>query len=109
MRLLYKGPKIKLSCKHFEQNTSIIYLLFSYLDIYSQDPSGEIYYFNFSTGDSVWDHPCDEHFRDMVTQEREMLKNRPKTAGKSKPKEKKNKEKKKEKTAKVYIVFIFKK
>lgn len=65
-----------------------------------QDPSGEIYYFNFSTGDSVWDHPCDEHFRDMVTQEREMLKNRPKTAGKSKPKEKKNKEKKKEKTAK---------
>ncbi|XP_057301369.1 centrosomal protein of 164 kDa-like isoform X2 [Hydractinia symbiolongicarpus] len=65
-----------------------------------QDPSGEIYYFNFSTGDSVWDHPCDEHFRDMVTQEREMLKNRPKTSGKNKPKEKKNKEKKKEKTAK---------
>ena len=24
---------------------------------------GEVYYFNFSTGESVWDHPCDEHYR----------------------------------------------
>ena len=23
----------------------------------------EIYYFNFSTGESVWDHPCDEYYR----------------------------------------------
>ena len=24
---------------------------------------GEIFYFNFSTGESVWDHPCDESYR----------------------------------------------
>lgn len=58
-----------------------------------QDPSGEIYYFNFSTGESVWDHPCDEHFRDMVLRERELMKNQKK----KKPTEKKTKEKKKEK------------
>jgi centrosomal protein CEP164 len=23
----------------------------------------EIYYFNFATGESVWDHPCDEYYR----------------------------------------------
>ena len=22
-------------------------------------PEGELYYFNFSTGESEWDHPCD--------------------------------------------------
>jgi hypothetical protein len=26
-------------------------------------PDGEIYYFNFETGESVWDHPCDEYYR----------------------------------------------
>lgn len=29
----------------------------------SQAPSKEIYYFNFITGESIWDHPCDERFR----------------------------------------------
>jgi hypothetical protein len=24
---------------------------------------GEIYYFNFQSGESVWDHPCDEYYR----------------------------------------------
>ena len=57
-----------------------------------QDPNGEIYYFNFSTGDSVWDHPCDEHFREMVIRERGLVKNQ-----KKKKTEKKSKEKKKEK------------
>ncbi|KAG0572544.1 hypothetical protein KC19_VG104200 [Ceratodon purpureus] len=23
----------------------------------------EIYYFNFMSGDSVWEHPCDEYYR----------------------------------------------
>lgn len=27
--------------------------------------SGEIYYFNFVTGESTWDHPCDEHYREI--------------------------------------------
>lgn len=26
---------------------------------------GEIFYFNFSTGESVWDHPCDEFYRNQ--------------------------------------------
>ncbi|XP_076849231.1 uncharacterized protein LOC143497233 isoform X3 [Brachyhypopomus gauderio] len=36
-----------------------------------QDVTGEVYYFNFSTGQSTWDHPCDEHYRQLVAQERE--------------------------------------
>ena len=31
----------------------------------------EIYYFNFSTGDSIWDHPCDEHYRKLTKQHKE--------------------------------------
>ncbi|XP_033126044.1 centrosomal protein of 164 kDa-like [Anneissia japonica] len=38
-----------------------------------QDTNGDIYYFNFTTGDSVWDHPCDEFYRTMVIEEREKL------------------------------------
>ena len=37
---------------------------------YSADANNEIYYFNFATGDSIWDHPCDEYYRDMVAQEK---------------------------------------
>ncbi|MEQ2165108.1 hypothetical protein GOODEAATRI_013633 [Goodea atripinnis] len=36
-----------------------------------QDVTGDIYYFNFSSGQSTWDHPCDEHYRRLVVQERE--------------------------------------
>ncbi|KAF0685272.1 Aste57867_22801 [Aphanomyces stellatus] len=32
----------------------------------------EIYYFNFVTGESTWDHPCDQHFRQLVTDARGM-------------------------------------
>ncbi|XP_076445339.1 uncharacterized protein LOC143283111 [Babylonia areolata] len=35
-----------------------------------QDPNGHIYYFNFATGESIWDHPCDEFYREMVIKER---------------------------------------
>ena len=24
---------------------------------------GDIFYFNFANGNSVWDHPCDEYYR----------------------------------------------
>ena len=37
---------------------------------FSQDPNGDIYYFNFASGESIWDHPCDEFYRNMVTEER---------------------------------------
>uniref|UniRef100_A0A8B9LCP4 Centrosomal protein of 164 kDa n=1 Tax=Astyanax mexicanus TaxID=7994 RepID=A0A8B9LCP4_ASTMX len=42
-----------------------------------QDVTGDVYYFNFSTGQSTWDHPCDEQYRHMVTQERERAQSRP--------------------------------
>ncbi|XP_037533352.1 centrosomal protein of 164 kDa [Nematolebias whitei] len=60
-----------------------------------QDVTGDIYYFNFSTGQSTWDHPCDEHYRRLVNQERERLQL---TAGGGE--EKKDKKKKKEKKEK---------
>ncbi|XP_065644764.1 centrosomal protein of 164 kDa isoform X6 [Hydra vulgaris] len=59
-----------------------------------QDPSGDIYYFNFSTGDSVWDHPCDEHFRELVEKERMLL--RKKSLEKKKVKKNKDQKTKKE-------------
>ena len=32
---------------------------------------GQVYYFNFATGESDWDHPCDAVFRAKVVEERE--------------------------------------
>ena len=31
--------------------------------------SEEIYYFNFVTGESSWDHPCDGHYRQISLRE----------------------------------------
>ena len=36
-------------------------------------PSGELYYFNFGTGESVWEHPGDEYYRALLQNEREKL------------------------------------
>jgi len=33
----------------------------------------EIYYFNFSTGESSWDHPCDEYYRKVVDDNRKKI------------------------------------
>ncbi|XP_067166271.1 centrosomal protein of 164 kDa isoform X4 [Apteryx mantelli] len=55
-----------------------------------QDITGDIYYFNFANGQSTWDHPCDDHYRELVIQEREKLL----VQGRLKKKEKKKKEKK---------------
>ncbi|XP_051788122.1 centrosomal protein of 164 kDa isoform X2 [Erpetoichthys calabaricus] len=57
-----------------------------------QDVSGEIYYFNFSTGQSTWDHPCDEQYRNLVIKERAKLQVR--GQGQQKKEKKKKKEKK---------------
>ncbi|XP_063291837.1 centrosomal protein of 164 kDa [Pelobates fuscus] len=62
-----------------------------------QDVTGDIYYFNFSTGQSSWDHPSDEHYRDLVTKEREKLQAQ---GGSKKKKKKEKKDKKKEKKVK---------
>eukprot|EP00930_Biecheleria_cincta_P000508 TRINITY_DN10111_c0_g2_i2.p1 TRINITY_DN10111_c0_g2~~TRINITY_DN10111_c0_g2_i2.p1 ORF type:complete len:315 (+),score=77.79 TRINITY_DN10111_c0_g2_i2:144-947(+) len=31
---------------------------------------GEVFYFNFESGESVWDHPCDEYHRKLYQRER---------------------------------------
>ncbi|XP_051934786.1 centrosomal protein of 164 kDa-like isoform X4 [Hippocampus zosterae] len=59
-----------------------------------QDVTGDLYYYNFSSGESTWDHPCDEHYRRLVIQERERLQ-RTAVAKGSGPKKKKKKEKEK--------------
>eukprot|EP00927_Polykrikos_kofoidii_P012541 TRINITY_DN1540_c0_g1_i1.p1 TRINITY_DN1540_c0_g1~~TRINITY_DN1540_c0_g1_i1.p1 ORF type:complete len:124 (+),score=38.56 TRINITY_DN1540_c0_g1_i1:167-538(+) len=38
-----------------------------------QTESSEIFYFNFETGESVWDHPCDARYR-RVYEERKAEK-----------------------------------
>lgn len=32
-----------------------------------------MYYFNFDTGESVWEHPGDEYYRNLVDVERAKL------------------------------------
>ncbi|KFP64540.1 Centrosomal protein of 164 kDa, partial [Cariama cristata] len=59
-----------------------------------QDITGDIYYFNFTNGQSMWDHPCDDRYRELVIQEREKLLAPDKVKKKEKKKEKKKKGKK---------------
>ena len=35
-----------------------------------QDDDGDTYYHNFETGESVWDHPCDTHYRKLFEEEK---------------------------------------
>ncbi|XP_049433036.1 centrosomal protein of 164 kDa-like isoform X4 [Epinephelus fuscoguttatus] len=67
-----------------------------------QDVTGDIYYFNFSSGQSTWDHPCDEHYRRLVAQERERAQVTAAAGGTGakKDKDKKKKKEKKEKKEK---------
>lgn len=34
----------------------------------------ELYYFNFETGESIWDHPCDNDYKSIVIEERKLVK-----------------------------------
>jgi hypothetical protein len=36
-----------------------------------------VYYFNFATGESLWDHPLDAHYRDLFETERKKLEEAP--------------------------------
>lgn len=64
--------------------------------------TGDIYYFNFSTGQSTWDHPCDEQYRSLVSQEREraQLTAAAGGTGTKRDRDKKKKKEKKEKKKK---------
>ncbi|XP_072835167.2 centrosomal protein of 164 kDa isoform X1 [Pogona vitticeps] len=65
-----------------------------------QDITGDIYYFNFANGQSTWDHPCDERYRQLVIQEREKLLDH---GGLKKKDRKKKREKKKEKQEREFL------
>ncbi|KAJ3050459.1 hypothetical protein HK097_008593 [Rhizophlyctis rosea] len=43
----------------------------------SQNDDGNVYYFNFTTGESIWDHPCDEHYRTLYEREKAKRDGRP--------------------------------
>ena len=30
-----------------------------------------VYYFNFASGESTWDHPCDEHYRSLYEKQKQ--------------------------------------
>ena len=36
----------------------------------SKNEADEIYYFNFQTGESSWEHPCDKYYVDLLERER---------------------------------------
>ena len=38
-----------------------------------EDDAGEVFYFNFGTGESMWDHPSDALFKQLVMDERASL------------------------------------
>jgi hypothetical protein len=56
-----------------ESDTDDILQCANLLNRHSQTDDGQVYYFNFSTGESIWDHPCDDYYRKLY--EREKAKN----------------------------------
>ena len=45
---------------------------------------GEIYYFNFHTGESSWDHPCDKYYVELLERERAKKRKAAGAVGKNK-------------------------
>ncbi|TPX32185.1 hypothetical protein SmJEL517_g04616 [Synchytrium microbalum] len=45
-----------------------------------------VYYFNFTTGESLWDHPCDEHYRKLYETEKNKKAGKAAEAPKVQPK-----------------------
>ena len=52
----------------------------------------EIYYFNFATGASTWDHPCDEYYRTLYEEEKKKKGNKHQTEEKKAQQEREKKE-----------------
>lgn len=55
---------------------------------------GEIYYFNFENGDSVWEHPCDEYYKKMFEEAKSAKFKRQQVVTKKAPKKDKTPPKK---------------
>lgn len=39
----------------------------------SESEDGDIYYFNFRTKESSWEHPCDSFYKELLEREREKI------------------------------------
>jgi hypothetical protein len=48
-------------------------MVFINLFTLSQTEDGDIYYFNFKTGTSLWEHPMDEHYRQLYAKEKKRI------------------------------------
>jgi len=44
----------------------------------------EIYYFNFHTGESSWDHPCDKYYVELLERERAKKRHKASSVNKNK-------------------------
>lgn len=95
-----RHKEVKCSSRLLQSTADHLLFLTPFFLSHSQDVTGEIYYFNFSTGQSTWDHPCDEHYRRLVAQERERGQLTATAGGTGAKKEKKKKKDKKEKKEK---------
>ncbi len=58
------------SVTYYTYPTLIYHLHCLSLSFPSEDTADNIYYFNFQTGESTWEHPCDEFYRTQLEQER---------------------------------------
>uniref|UniRef100_A0A0G4I5T8 WW domain-containing protein n=1 Tax=Chromera velia CCMP2878 TaxID=1169474 RepID=A0A0G4I5T8_9ALVE len=71
-----------------------------------QTAEGDIFYFNYQTGESKWDHPCDEHYKQLFEKkkaEKEGKDNAGSSASPSPVSESKKAGKKKEKGKKITL------
>ena len=52
------------------------YSIFAFLLVLflcSESADGDIYYFNFRTKESSWEHPCDSFYKEQLEREREKI------------------------------------
>ncbi|OMJ90040.1 hypothetical protein SteCoe_7722 [Stentor coeruleus] len=52
-----------------------------------QTKTGDIYFFNFDTGQSVWEHPCDTYYKELFIEAKSKRKSQPKKSPLQEPKE----------------------
>ena len=52
-----------------------------------QTKGGDIYFFNFDSGESVWEHPCDTYYKDLFTEAKNKKKHAVKKPPLQEPKE----------------------
>ncbi|KAI8832339.1 hypothetical protein BJ741DRAFT_536193, partial [Chytriomyces cf. hyalinus JEL632] len=68
---LPKEWKPWFSVQHAATNSTLTKMGKNFLFVpTSKSANGDIYFFNFTTGESSWEHPCDDHYRQLYFRER---------------------------------------